>query len=250
MSAKANNQAVYMHPKTIMPVNGVTFWRVLLFVASAALLGWGAYVLQKPETLPIQKIHAIGTFSKINEEMLRGVVATSIDAGYFAVDVAEVKRAVEALPWVHKASVSRIWPDTLSINVIEEKASAIWARGGLVNQLGEIFVPEKNSYPDNLPVFDGPVGKQRNMTEFYKQASSIIEPLQVKIVRLHFDSRGAITIYLSNNIEVLLGREKAENRLQRFVRVFKKVLINKVNEIASIDMRYSNGLAVGWKKLN
>jgi len=247
MSARANNQAVYMHPKTLMPVSSTTLWRVVLFFVSAALLAWAGYELQKPDTLPIQKIHAVGTFNKVDEAMLRGVVAKTLDGGYFAVNVIEVKLAVENLPWVHSASVSRIWPDTLSISVVEEQAIAVWAKGGLVNNQGVMFLPQPTSYPAALPIFDGPIGMQRNMTEFYLHAKQLVEALGVSILRLQFDSRGAIKIKLSNQIEVILGREKTQSRLERFVRVYKKILAKKATEIASIDMRYSNGLAVGWR---
>jgi len=250
MPAGANNQAVIMQPKTLIPVSGTLISRVVLFLVSAALLAWAGYELQKTDTLPIQKIHAVGTFSNVNETMLRGVVVKTLDGGYFAVNVSEVRRAVEELAWVNSASVSRIWPDTLSINVIEENAMAIWAQGGLVSQEGKMFTPAKISYPKALPIFDGPIGKQRNMTEFYLQAKDIVGVLGINITRLHFDSRGAIKIYLSNGIHVLLGREKTKSRLDRFVRVYKKVLVKKITEIASIDMRYSNGLAVAWRKLN
>ncbi len=248
MSARANNQAVYMHPKTLMPVSSTTLWRVVLFFVSATLLAWAGYELQKPDTLPIQKIHAVGTFNKVDEAMLRSVVAKTLDGGYFAVNVVEVQQAVEDLPWVHLANVSRIWPDTLSISVVEEQAVAVWAKGGLVSNQGVLFLPKQTSYPVALPVFDGPIGMQRNMTEFYLYAKKILKVLGVSISRLHFDSRGAIKIQLSNDIDVLLGREKTHSRLERFVRVYKKALAKKVTEIASIDMRYSNGLAVGWRK--
>jgi cell division protein FtsQ len=91
---------------------------------------------------------------------------------------------------------------------------------------------------------------ERNMTEFYKNAKSIIEPLGIEITGLNLDSRGAYLIELSNDIELLLGRENIKSRLERFARVYKKVLIKRATEIARIDMRYSNGLAVGWRKLN
>jgi len=250
MSARANNQAVYMHPKTLMPVSSTTLWRVVLFFVSAVLLAWAGYELQKPDTLPIQKIHAVGTFNKVDEAMLRSVVAQTLDGGYFAVNVNEVKQAVENLPWVHSANVSRIWPDTLAISVVEEKAVAVWAKGGLVSFQGVMFLPKPTSYPTALPIFDGPIGMQRNMTEFYLYAKKIVETLGISIARLQFDSRGAIKLQLSNQVDVLLGREKTESRLERFVRVYKKVLAAKATEIASIDMRYSNGLAVGWRDTN
>jgi len=247
MATRTEKQAVYMQTRTVLPFSWVTLQRVALFIVSAAIIAWAAFKLQQPETLPIGKIHALGTFTQVNEGMLRQVVADTIDGGYFAVNVTDVKQAVEKLPWIHKASVGRIWPDTISINVTEQKAMAIWNGGGLVNYQGALFIPPKETFPASLPEFTGPVGMERNMTEFYQQAKKIIEPVGVLIQHLDLDSRGAYTLRLNNGIKVLLGREQINSRVERFVRVYKKVLMERAAEIERIDMRYSNGLAVGWR---
>jgi len=250
MSARVSQQAVYMGTRPLMSFNWHAWRPVVLVLIAVLLLGWSAIELRKPDTLPIKTIHALGSFTKVDEKMLRNVIAESIDGGYFAVNVSEVQKAVESLAWVNSASVSRIWPDTISISVVEEQATAVWAKGGLVNHQGAIIIPLETSYPIGLPSFNGPVGMQRNMTEFYQKARKALEPLDIEITTLNLDSRGAYRIELSNDIELLLGREKIQDRLERFVRVYKKVLVKRSAEIARIDMRYSNGLAVGWRTLN
>lgn len=249
MSTRVSQQAVYMSTKPLMSFNWHMWRSVLLVLAVVVLLGWSVIELRKPETLPIKTIHALGSFSKVDETMLRNVIAESLDGGYFAVNVSAVQKAVESLAWVKSANVSRIWPDTISISVIEEQVTAVWAKGGLVNQQGAIILPLVTSYPLGLPIFDGPVGMERNMTEFYNDAKKAIEPIELEIITLTLDTRGAYKIELSNDIELLLGREQIHNRLERFVRVYRKVLVTRSAEIARIDMRYSNGLAVGWRKL-
>ena len=119
-----------------------------------------------------------------------------------------------------------------------------------MNHQGAIILPLQETYPTDLPVFDGPAGMERNMTEFYQVARQAIESLGIEIVTLELDTRGAYVLELSNEIKLLLGREHIENRLERFARVYKKVLASRAPEIEKIDMRYSNGLAVGWRKLN
>lgn len=250
MSARVNQQAVYLNTRGWLSFNGQIWRRAILVLLVVLFFGWAGVEIHKPDTLPIKKIHALGTFSMVDETMLRNVIADSIDGGYFAVNVLEVQKAVESLAWVNSASVSRIWPDTISIKVVEEQVTALWAKGGLVNQQGAIILPLQETYPAELPVFEGPVGMERNMTEFYKNAKQIIEPLGIEIVALKLDSRGAYVIELNNDVELLLGREHKQSRLERFARVYRKVLASRADEIARIDMRYSNGLAVGWRKLN
>lgn len=248
MSARTSKQAVFLRQKQVRVINWRAVQRISWFVSSAALLAWGVIQLQRPDLLPIQKIQALGTFQHVDEAMLRGVVANTVKGGYFTVNVKEVQAAVEELPWIASASVSRMWPDTLAINVTEQQANARWAKGGLVNHQGVVFFPKAATYPRSLPVFDGPSGMERNMTENYKLAKEIIAPLALEITEFRMDSRRAINLFLSNGLELVLGREDTRKRLERFVRIYQKVLVQRVNEIALVDMRYSNGLAVGWRK--
>ncbi len=248
MSAKATQQAVFMRERTWSFVNWQTLIRVVVFLTSAGLLAWFVNYLQNPHTLPVKKIHAVGAFNMVNEAMLREVVAKTVTGGYFTVNVDEVKQAVEEIPWVYQANVSRVWPDTVSINVTEQIALARWAMGGIVNIQGSLFKPAEINKSLTLPVFDAPLGMERNMTEFYFMAKAIIEPLGLTITHLHMDGRRAYRLTLSNGIVVLLGRENMQDRVNRFARVYNKVLAARAADIERIDTRYSNGLAVGWNK--
>ena len=248
MSTHTSKQAVYLRTKRWPDINWSVVMRVFWFITSAAFLAWCLIQLQRPDVLPIKKIQALGTFDHVDEAALRSAVAVTGQAGHFSVNIDKVQSAVENLPWVAQASVSRIWPDTLAINVTEQQAYAVWAKGGVVNQHGVVFFPKQSTYPGALPVFDGPVGMERNMTEQYRLAKTIIAPLDLGIQKLSMDTRRAVSLQLSNGIQVILGRQDLQSRLERFVRVYKKVLASRANDIARIDMRYSNGLSVGWHK--
>jgi cell division protein FtsQ len=247
VATRASQQAIYLRTARRWQINWQLVWFWLFLLTCVTLLALGVRKLQEPQTLPIKQIHALGTFTHINEEMLRQVVAKTVRGGYFTVNVDEVQQAVKAIPWVAQDSVRRVWPDTLAIEVSEQQTEAEWAKGGLVNQQGVLFFPERNTYPKGLPVFDGPTGTERNLTEAYQMAKAIIEPLQLQIQEIHMDSRRAISLKLNNGIDVILGREETRARLERFARVYRKLLVQRVNDIARVDMRYSNGLAVGWR---
>jgi cell division protein FtsQ len=247
MATRASHQAVYLRAAQRWHINWRAVWYWSLLLASVTLLAMGVRKLQEPQTLPIKQIQALGTFTHINEDMLRQVVAKTVRGGYFTVNVDEVQQAVKAIPWVAQDSVRRVWPDTLAIEVTEQQTQAEWAKGGLVNQQGVLFFPARNTYPQGLPLFDGPTGTERNLTEIYQMAKAIIAPLQLQIQEIHMDSRRAISLKLNNGIEVILGRDETRTRLERFSRVYRKLLVKRANDIARVDLRYSNGLAVGWR---
>lgn len=248
MATHASRQAVYMRSYRRWLINWRVLWNWFVVLSIVIFLAIGIRKLLEPQTLPIKRIQALGTFTHISENMLRQVVAKTVSGGYFTVNVDDVQRAVKNIPWVAHDSVRRVWPDTLAIKVTEQQTIAEWAKGGLVNTQGVLFFPARSTYPKGLPIFDGPVGMERNLTEAYELARSIISPLQLSITEIRMDSRRAVSLKLSNGIEVVVGREETRTRLERFSRVYRKLLVKRADDIARVDLRYSNGLAVGWRK--
>lgn len=252
----ANHQAVISAPQS-------RDWRIktgprlrllgslLLVLGVVALLGWCLALLRDPATLPISKIRVQGMFVHLDEAMLRRAVAERAGQGFFGVDIDAVKQRVEQLPWVAQASVRRIWPDTLGIKVVEQKALARWAGGGLVNEAGRIFRPQESSYPSLLPLFSGPENMLETMKEQYRRDGVLLASIGLSIREVHMNSRRALTLYLklpsNGGIELVLGRKQSRARLQRFIAVYKKLLGAHSAEIARVDLRYSNGMSVQWK---
>ncbi len=248
MFAKANAQAILMSRETGAMFNWRRLRRIIVILLFMGFTGWLVSKAHDPQSLPVRQIHATGMFIKVNEQMLRDAVAGSIDGGYFRIDMAKTQQVVEAISWVDSASVRRVWPDTLAIDVQEQKAVAYWLNGGLVNARGDVFKPEKSTYPTGLPMFAGPEGAQQQVLEYYTQANTVFSKMKLIVTEVHMDARRALTLKLSNGIEVILGRESILERLQRLERVYAKVITGHDDAITRIDMRYSNGLAVGWRK--
>jgi cell division protein FtsQ len=46
---------------------------------------------------------------------------------------------------------------------------------------------------------------------------------------------------------VRLGRQQMDRRFDRFMVAAAKLVSQRATDIAYVDMRYSNGFAVGWK---
>jgi cell division protein FtsQ len=69
----------------------------------------------------------------------------------------------------------------------------------------------------------------------------------MRIAALRLDERGAWEFDLDNGVTVRLGRRQVDERLDRFIRTASQVIAHRVGEISYVDMRYSNGFAIGWR---
>ena len=75
----------------------------------------------------------------VHEPVLRTVVGERVGGNFFALDLQEIRAAFEAVPWVRRATVRRVWPDSLHVTLEEHRAFAIWNHDGLLNTHGESF---------------------------------------------------------------------------------------------------------------
>ena len=244
----ANRQAAYLKKRELPSISYRWMNWVLPLVIGFAGLFYVENHLSNPSTLPVNKIQVHGAFVNVDESMLHSAVTGIVAGGYFNVDVERVREVVEQLPWVNKASVRRVWPDTLSVSVVEQKPVAISKKSGLINANGDVFKPLNNKLPTSLPVFDGHAKLNKMMLSKYHTMSEVLVTINRKITYLKIDARHAVELQLDNGLKVVLGREDNLHRLERLMSIYKKVLMSRINDIEVIDLRYTNGMSIGWKK--
>jgi cell division protein FtsQ len=69
----------------------------------------------------------------------------------------------------------------------------------------------------------------------------------MRIVALRLDARGAWEFDLANGVTVRLGRRQIDERFERFMSTAAKVVTQRADDIQYVDMRYTNGFAIGWR---
>ncbi|MGH8400830.1 MAG: cell division protein FtsQ/DivIB, partial [Gammaproteobacteria bacterium] len=166
--------------------------------------------------------------------------------GFFRIDMQALQATVQALPWVAVATVRRSWPHTLYISLVEEVPVARWNADGLLDAQGKVFVHGDVSAYAALPLLSGPEGSAQDVLADYDAFAALTRARGLTIAQLTLDARGAASVRLSDGIEVRLGREAAQQRLERFGAVALPALGAQLSSVAYVDMRYTNGFAVGW----
>lgn len=218
------------------------FWLSLL-----GMMIWSIVYLVDPQTLPMRKVSVEGQFTHITKQRLYEAVAAHVTGGFFSVNLMTVQAAAERLPWVARASVQRIWPDGLRIQIKEQVALARWDEDALVSVKGKIFVPPKESFPRGLPELNGPSGSEQLLVARFKRVRAQLKPLNLRVTRLTMGERRDWHIVLEDGIELVLGRAHSTKRLTRFRQVYTRLLQFHREDIKRVDMRYTNGFAVTWR---
>lgn len=222
--------------------------QLLSLVALLSAIVWGATWLRDPHNMPLRTVHIEGEFRNLSAEQLQAAISSTVQGGFFSVNVDAVRRAAEALPWVASASVRRVWPDGLDLQVVEQRAAARWGDTGVVNFSGQLFEPAAETIPQHLPQLSGPVERRRRVIEHYIEMTDALSPLGRRVASLSLDQRRSWVVTLDNGVELRLGRENALQRVEKFVNVYPAVFASRESELKTVDLRYSNGFAVRWDR--
>jgi cell division protein FtsQ len=211
--------------------------------AVAALAGLLAVGLDQP----LRSIAVDGPFQRVSAVEVQQAALGALKGGFVSADLDRVRVAVEALTWVDRARVQRLWPDRIRIEVVEQQAAARWGEDGLLNTRGELIATGVRHVPPELPRLDGPQGSEAMVAQRFLATQDRLGGLGLQVAALRLDARGAWELDLSTGVTVRLGRRQVDERMDRFVQFGAQVIAGRAAEVRYVDMRYSNGFAIGWR---
>lgn len=197
---------------------------------------------------PITKVKMDVQWQQLSEAEMRLVLQDSMGKGFFDTDVAQIKSDVEQNSWVAQASVKRIWPDTINLQITEHVAIARWGNNQLLNQFGDAFTPADISSASHLPRLQGPAGSQFQVMQQFQQFSQIMFPAGLKISELTLSSRGSWDLVVNETLQIAVGRSDFTEKLERFVDFYVRQSKTNATSFEAIDLRYGNGIAVRSKE--
>jgi len=130
-------------------------WLFVLALVGVSLQALALFVRSEARLLPVRSIAIDGEVHRHSLAVLQETVAEQLDGGILLVDLAAIKGAVEALPWIASVSLRRDWPDRLQLRVVEHRPVARWGDDGLVTAIGTVFRPDPATIPRGLPRLRG-----------------------------------------------------------------------------------------------
>jgi len=227
--------------------------RLLLWVANmlyalAAILMLYAvlFLLVHLPIFPLREIKVNGELKHVTREQVQLIVRRELKGNFFTLDLDQARKGFEKLPWVRLVSVRRRWPDRLDVTLEEHVALARWGSTALVNTHGEMFHAASNA---ELPMFSGPAGMEKEVTERYEIFKRLLAPLKFEPRQIVLSPRRAWQLRLNSGLTVELGREQTDARLEKFVAVYERTVGRLDRPVQYVDLRYPNGFAVRFPEL-
>jgi cell division protein FtsQ len=162
----------------------------------------------------------------------------------FTFDLDAARERVEALPWVARATLRKLYPDTLEVAVVERLPYALWQKDdtvSLIDPQGTVITDYIGERYTNLPLVVGP-GAHTRVDEFLDLVLS--QPSLVPRVRAGvLVSERRWNIVLAEAVEIMLPEADPADALARVAGLdATRQLLSR--EIAAVDLRLPDRLVL------
>lgn len=216
-----------------------------------AVLAVGLLILALQWHQPmLSRLQIEGHFDRVTPESVRRATELHLAQGFYSVDLEAIRSDVAALPWVARARVERVWPTGVRVRVWEREAYARWNADALLDTGSAAFTPAAADIADArvapLPRLGGTPGNERLVSDTYRRLSQALAETPLALNGLQLDARGEWTAQTRRGIELRLGPGAAADKLPVLLGALPASLGERLAEVAYVDLRYTNGFAIGW----
>jgi len=240
-------------PQDVLWMNAAA--SALVVVAIGLLLASGLAKLSRLPFFNLQRVQIEGDLQRNNLATVRANIVPRMQGGFFNVDLARSREVFEAVPWVRKAVVRRVWPNELRVVLEEHRPAAYWhhedREDQLVNSFGEVFDANLGDVEDEqLPTLEAPAnpsaGEAKAMLDMLHRLQPVLASLG-DINTLKLTERGSWSVELDSDVTIELGRGNLEEvlvRAERFVSTLPEFKRQYPAPLYHADLRYPEGYAV------
>ncbi|BAU47278.1 cell division protein FtsQ [Sulfurifustis variabilis] len=224
---------------------------LLLALGLLVSVSYGVDWALRTQNFPVASIRFEGPFRRVTHAELESAVLPLVRANFFLVDLDAVKRQLEDIPWVHRVSVRRAFPQDLHVEFTEQRVVARWRDDAWLNASGEV-VHVQVTDAEGLPRLEGPDGTAAQVLAAYEDFGRALAPAGLKLAGASLTPRRSWRLDLEGpeelRLTLVLDHEQPQKRLARFARFYATTLASQAGAVRLVDLRYTNGFAVEWRR--
>lgn len=252
-----NEEQNYAYDSTYFLGLGFCFIVIVFFILAFLV---GKEYFYDSDMLPINYVSVHGGNNTSIPEIVDVLKKSGELHNFIKLDVESVQNNIKTLPWIENVTIRKQWPSTLILNVKEKTADARWGEDHLFSRNSGIFsAPWQESFND-LVYLSGSDEFAELIYDNYLNFKQKLAIIGCEIKKISLSKRQSWTVELKNGPKLFLGRDNVSDnfmvdemepvsdvdvRMYRFVKAYPKIKNSEL--IDYIDLRYSNGFAIGWK---
>lgn len=204
-----------------------------------AVLDWTS----EPFGFAIDRVEVSGNSETSQIDILQTVWMSGA-ATLPALDVVATQAAIEEMPWVESATVSKVYPDAVQVEIVEKRPYAVWQFGRelvVIDRDGAPIVPFATTRFTDLPLVVG-AGADREAADLVDRIE-IIPELTPRIRAYVLVAERRWDLHLTNGVVVKLPETDPMEAAAELVRMDRETRILS-RDIVSVDLRVPDRFVV------
>lgn len=222
---------------------------VVVAAGGLAALNWAMVMARLDDLMPIRHVRVEGEFANLDPESLRKTLLPLVRRNYFLVDFDALEQAAVEEPWVRAVRFSRVWPDTVVVEVQEHEPVARWGRDQLMSESGVVFPKGPGTVSDfsSLPALEGPVGHEAEVLAMLRELNEKFAERATPVADLKLSDRLGWSAVLVDGLEIAYGSKNPLEATDRMLALLPRLRERRPGVPQRLDLRYPSGFAVTWK---
>lgn len=179
-----------------------------------------------------------------SKDDIRQQVSWVIGDGFYSADLNRVYDTVLNMPLIREVQVRKRFPDKVEVLVSEDIPMAVWNGSQIIGINGDLMAIPDHLNVDNLALVTGNAEYLTESIKNFRLVQQVMGGIDIKIETLKVSDTGSMSMHLSNDWDVNIGRSQLENRALRL----KKLLTGlPAEQVSAVDLRYGKGAAISWR---
>jgi cell division protein FtsQ len=220
-------------------------------VISLSVFCWAVYsaisYLGAAPRFEVKKLSVSG-LRRVEENQIIAKAGFGVGTNVFRVNLPEIRKRVEELPWVRHATVQRVLPDQIMIKVVEREPVGLARIQGEIYQFdadGKILDPDPIR-GSSFPILDGlRIDSEKDNRPKVLTYEKILEELGPNsLSEVHINARREVTVVSSNDpFQVNLGAADFRIRWLKYLQL-KPQIQERYPLAVRVDLRFKNQVIV------
>lgn len=219
------------------------------FVLIVVGLLLGVRYVFKESSAHLQKVAIVtkGELDYISKPQIVDLIKPFQQDTWWELNVDDVTQAIKQYPGIKEIKVQKQWSDQLIVELTEYQPKAYWnSRNEILLEDKEVIAPKYFSESMNLPIFYGDKNNIDTIENGYGRLQKVAVGNGFSVRDISFQGN-QWQVTLNSDVKVWLGSSRIEQKLLQLLQNYKSIEIPKGQKLATVDMRYHSGFAVGFK---
>lgn len=218
-------------------------------LAGALVLAAGVALAAGWRTLDqdIEVVQITGDLSAAERERAAELISRQLPAGVLSLSVKAMRADLQAESWVDELGIWRQWPDAVRVDIVPQEAVARWREQALLSNRGQVIHPIEPMDDSGLPHLLGPEGAEVRVMALFQQVNARVRPHGLSVQRLEMSPDRTLRAELAGGARLIVNEADLPAQLRRLEQLLQSSLNERLEQVARLDTRYDNGVAVGWR---